>query len=153
MNQKFTLATMALACITALSTNATDKMVVSNAGATSEFSLVLNTTLKFAEGNLNVFSTGENASFPLSEKLVIKFTSTSGVENIFGNEDAAKLAYRDGMLLLEGASTTVDASIYNVAGACIRTHQNWDGSPLSTADLPFGVYIVKAGQHTLKFAK
>lgn len=153
MNQKFTLATMALACMTALSSGAADKIIVSNAGQTTEYSLATVSTLKFAEGNLNLFSTDETVKFPLSEKLVIKFASSSGVEDIFSNEDAVKLAYCDGVITLDGLSSVVDAQIFNTAGACIRSYESWDGSALSTDEFTSGVYIVKAGQYTLKFAK
>lgn len=153
MNQKFTLATMALACMTALSTNAADKIIVGNDGQTTEFSLATVSTLKFAEGNLNLFSADGTTKFPLSEKLVIKFASSSGVENIFSNEDDVKLAYCDGIITMEGLTTVVNAQIFNTAGACIRGYENWNGSALSTDELTPGVYIVKAGQYTLKFAK
>lgn len=153
MSQKFTLATLALACMTALSANAADKLLVSNAGTTSEFSLAEVSTLTFADGNLNVFSTGETSKFTLTENLVIKFASTSGVENVIGRENAAILAYREGMLVLDGSIVLVNAQIFNVAGSCLRIYENWDGSPISTDELPNGVYIAKAGQQTLKFVK
>lgn len=153
MSQKFTLSTLALACMTALSANAADKLIVSNAGTTTEYSLAEVSTLTFADGNLNVFWTGEASKFTLSENLVIKFASTSGVDNVFGSEEAAKLAYREGMLVLDGSPVLVNAQIFNAAGSCLRSYENWDGSPISTDDLPNGVYIAKAGQHTLKFVK
>lgn len=153
MNQKFTLATMALACVTALSTTAANKIIVSNAGQTAVYSLATVSTLKFAEGNLNLFSADETAKFPLSEQLVIKFAPSAGVEDIFSNEGDVKLAYCDGMIIMEGLTSVINAQIFNTAGACIRSYENWDGSALSTDELTPGVYIVKAGQYTLKFAK
>lgn len=156
MNHKFTLMAMALACIATLPARAADYLIVDNASAKTEFNLSTVKSLTFTDGNLSVATLdGKSAtSFPLSNKLVLKFSDVStGIATLpTGRGDNTKLVYQNGYLSMDGI-TRAQAMLFNTAGQCVRKIVNWDGSAVGTDNLPTGVYIFKVNQQTIKFVK
>lgn len=126
-------------------------------GNQQEFNLSDISRLNFGDNTMTVISgTNDNETvFQTSSLLEIKFVyNVAAIDEITGITDEMKLYYNGEHLYAKGIEgNTVHASIYGIDGKIMETIAYWDGTPISTASLPQGIYVFKANNNTLKFIK
>ena len=158
MNKKLTLTFAMTALLAVGNANADTKLValdVSQGTTLASFNLGNISKLQFAEGNLVVTLDDETTqSVALSTSLQLKFDeTTTAISQLKTTAGTLGIVYNGQQLSLSGLNGTCNAAIYNVSGQRVSNLKAWDGSPISTASLVSGVYIIKVNNQSLKFVK
>lgn len=154
MKKIFSLSVMALLAVAA--TAQVKMVVVQSDGGSEEFDLATTQKLTFADSYLNVSNTLVAAQpFSLANVRLIKFTNAAtAIETVSrSSADRLSFAYANGTISVNGLSKPTNATLYTIGGQQVSNQSSWDGSPLSVATLPQGVYILKVGQTAYKFVK
>lgn len=134
-------------------------MVCSDAegGIVTETAVNLESTIRFADGNVEVYKDGmlvssapllsvSNLTFKLAPVTAVK-TVTNPALRLVSNRVTDKLVFAGS--LPESASLCVAALDGTVR---MRLH-NWQGEPVNVADLTPGLYFVTVDKTTFKFIK
>ncbi len=134
---------------------ADSQLVVNGASSTQKFGLGSVRSLKFADGNLLVYSADaeQPATFAIADLVSLKFGDDESTSiNAVSKGAKGTLRYANGQLSMAGINAS-NAALYTVSGQCVLSLGNWDGSPISTASLQSGMYIFKVDNQTIKFIK
>ena len=158
MNKKLTLTFAMTALLAAGNANADTKLVALDAvnnTTIASFDLGNISKLHFADGNLVVTLSDETIqSVALSTSLQLKFDeTTTAISQLKTTSGTFGIVYDGQLLSASGLDGTCDAAIYNISGQRVSNLKAWNGSPVSTASLSSGMYIIKANNKSLKFVK
>lgn len=147
------MALVALSLTAATAVRAADVVVVSTPPSSSAVALRDVVSIKFASGKVTVSTRqGSVQETALTDATTIKFGSTATGITQTAAADGIRILYSQGWLSAEGASQA-HAAIYSLSGQQMAAYSAWDGTPVSTAQLPSGVYVFKVNNKTLKFVK
>ncbi len=158
MNKKNFLALAALAVLAVGSVQADSKLVVTDSSTkTVVASAKLGDVKKltFTGGKLVVtLSDLTTQETPLTAHLALTFgESTTSISPVAGENGQLKIQLSGEQLAVSGLSAATDATLYAVGGQVVASLKGWDGSPVSTAALGKGIYILKLNNKTFKFVK
>ena len=140
------------------SARADKKLVVTDSSSETtlaSFALSSIDKLEFAEGSV-VFNLADESkkSFAISDNTVLKFVDDeTAISQVTGNADDIRLSVAGGVIAASGIKTSADAALYTVGGQKVLNLKAWTGSPVSTAQLADGVYILKVNNKSFKFVK
>lgn len=151
---------LALMALTAMSSQADDKVVVVTSDGQTAYNIDEVKRIDFADDQLNVVKTdGEGTTYAFDNVKKLVFTQDASAIEAATTSTAARLTLTispDGtMLTVNGWNPTETATltIYGVSGTQLLAQRHWNGQPTSIAQLPHGIYVVKAGRCTAKFRK
>ena len=103
-------------------------------------------------------SVTQSGVFRIPDVKSIKFKDDmlASIDAAKSDDDATlRLMYGSGVLTVAGfvPGSTVSATVFDVSGRSMISASRWDGTPISVADLPAGVYIFKVINKTIIFTK
>ncbi len=131
-----------------------------NGGTPEKISLDLIKKITFADDNMIVTPNDETTriwSFVMPETKTITFEGDgiNAIGNPMADASALKLVYSGGLLGATGLApgACAKAAVYDISGRTVITAAHWDGTPISVASLPAGVYVFKVNSQTIKFTK
>ena len=158
MTKKSTLILAVLSLLAVGSARADKKLVVTDSSSETplaSFPLGSIDKLSFAEGSVVFNLAGESEqSFALSNTTVLKFVDgETAISQVAGNAGDIKLSVADGSIAASGIKTPAAAALYTVGGQKVINLKAWTGTPVSTARLADGVYILKVNNKSFKFVK
>ena len=120
-----------------------------------EFRLSDKAQVTFEGSSLVVTAPNLSSTYPLSDVLRFNYKDVdpSGIDTIHDND--AQIDYENGTLILTHLKRNAIVGIYDAAGKLVRQMKAGRAGTyrLSIEQLPFGVYIVKAGTTTFKIAR
>ena len=157
MNKRISLTLAAISLLAASPAMADQKLVVTDSSSettVASYQLSDISKLSFADGNLVVSLTGDKTEqVALTTSLVLKFDGgTSAISQVGGTDTDVHVAYDGNMLSATGVKGA-NAAVYTIGGQKAVALSSWDGSPVSTAALASGVYILKVNNKSFKFIK
>ena len=143
---------VAFAALLALSLTAEDfnLYIVDNTSAKATYAVSDLQKITFESGNVVVTTTtGTTASVAISDIAKMYF-NTETAEGI-GSVAQASVTFNGQVLSFSGTADKVD--IYTVSGALVASGRQLDGSAISLADMPDGVYVVRIDGQSFKVIK
>lgn len=155
MNKKPTLTLAALMLLATGSVSADNKLIVADASteqSVAEVALSSVSKMSFAGGKLVVtLADATTKEVPVTLNTVIRL---EGDATAIGDAvaDSVQIAYSDELLSATGLEKAT-ATLYSLGGQQVLRMASWDGSPISTASLSRGVYILKVNNQSFKFVK
>ena len=158
MNRKSILTSAVLALLAMGQVYADNKFVVSDTSSSKQLMSVNLSDVKsigFADGNMIVTLADETTkSVGLTTTTVLQFEGdVTAIAPVVGGADGIEVKYVGGLVSATGLAEPADAAVYNVSGQKVLNLRAWDGSPVSTAELGCGVYILKVNNKSIKFVK
>lgn len=157
MNKRFSLTLAAISLLAASPALADQKLVVTDSSSettVASYQLSDISNLSFADGNLVVSLSGDKTEqVPLTTSLVLKFDGVATAISQVDDTDAdVRIAY-DGSQFSATGVKGANAALYTIGGQKVIALSSWNGSPVSTATLANGVYILKVNNQSFKFIK
>ena len=158
MNRKSILTSAVLALLAMGQVYADNKFVVSDTSSSKQLMSVNLSDVKsigFADGNMVVTLADETTkTLGLTTTTVLQFEGdVTAIAPVVGGADGIEVKYVGGLVSATGLAEPADAAVYNVSGQKVLNLRAWDGSPVSTAELGCGVYILKVNNKSIKFVK
>ena len=158
MNRKSILTSAVLALLAMGQVHADNKFVVSDTSSSKQLMSVNLSDVKsigFADGNMVVTLADETTkTLGLTTTTVLQFEGdVTAIAPVVGGADGIEVKYVGGLVSATGLAEPADAAVYNVSGQKVLNIRAWDGSPVSTAELGCGVYILKVNNKSIKFVK
>lgn len=150
------LASAALSVLAPMSAGADTDLVVNSKTVPVQLPLSDMMTLKFVGGALQVKTapTADPILIDLGSLNTLKFVDhgTTAIAQTKVSNHQISLSYEAGQLSAQGL-TQADAALYNLGGQLMMRLGAWDGSAVSIASLPAGVYVFKVNNQTFKIVK
>lgn len=158
MNRKSILTSAVLALLAVGQVGADNKFVVTDTASSAQLMSVNLSDVKsigFADGNMVVTLADETTkTVGLTTTTVLQFEGeATAIAPVVGGTDGLDVKYAGGFVSATGLAALADAAVYNVSGQKVMNLRAWDGSPISTAELGCGVYILKVNNKSVKFVK
>ena len=158
MNRKSILTSVVLALLAAGEVRADNKFIVSDTSSSKQLlSLSLSDvkSISFAEGDMVVTLADETTkTVGLTTTTMLQFEGdATAIAPVASGADGLEVKYVGGFVSATGLTAPADAAVYSVSGQKVMSVHAWDGSPVSTAELGCGVYIMKVNNKSIKFVK
>lgn len=158
MNRKTILTSAVLSLLAVGQVHADNKFVVTDTSSSKQLMSIKLSDVKkisFADGNMVVTLADKTTkSVELTTTTMLQFEGdATAIAPVVGGADGLEVKYVGGFVSATGLAAPADAAIYNVSGQRVMNFRAWDGSPVSTAELGCGVYILKVKNKSIKFVK
>ena len=92
-------------------------------------------------------------SISLGNVRVLKFVEATSIGSLSANNEGIEIFYNQDLLSVKGLSGIARAVIYGIDGSVLYDNHKWNGSSISTAYLPKGVYVFIVNNQSFKFVK
>ena len=111
--------------------------------------------ISFDNGLMAITSKDGNASsIAMNSVMSLKFTDDANFISALKDGKSAIAPYCNGEWMgVKGLNGETKAIVCDAAGRIVISLDRWNGSPVSIATLPKGVYILKVNDSSIKFTK
>ena len=144
------LLTLLMLMVATLSVSAQHIIVLKTGDATQAVELQKFRRMTFAGTSVNIMQTdGTVASADMSDITRIYFGDYTGIKNVDFNGGKELVAY-----ISVNCEAGKEIAIYNVSGTMVlKEVQDSEGGSVSIANLPKGIYLLRANGQTVKIIK
>ncbi|MBR2606753.1 MAG: T9SS type A sorting domain-containing protein [Bacteroidaceae bacterium] len=149
------LLTLLMLMVATLSVSAQHIIVLKTGDATQAVELQKFRRMTFAGTSVNIMQTdGTVASADMSDITRIYFGDYTGIKNVDFNGGKELVAYISADEIAVNCEAGKEIAIYNVSGTMVlKEVQDSEGGSVSIANLPKGIYLLRANGQTVKIIK
>lgn len=149
------LLTLLILMVATLSVSAQHIIVINTDNASQAVELQKFRRMTFSGTTVNIMQTdGTIASADMSDITRIYFGDYTGVKNVDFNSGKELVSYISADEVAVNCEAGKEIVIYNVSGTMVlKGVQNSDGGSVSIANLPKGIYLLRANGQTVKIIK
>ena len=149
------LLTLLILMVATLSVSAQHIIVIKTDNAVQSVDLQKFRRMTFAGAFVNIMQTdGTVTSTKMSDIARIYFGDNTGINNVDFNGGKDLVSYISSDEIAVNCEAGEEIAIYNVSGTMLAKEiQSSEGGSISIANLPKGIYIVKAGNRTAKIVR
>ncbi|MGN0225468.1 MAG: T9SS type A sorting domain-containing protein [Prevotella sp.] len=111
--------------------------------------------VSFGSGQMTITSNNGNvSSIAMNSVMSLKFTDDANFISALKDGKSTIAPYCNGEWMgVNGLNGEAKAIVCDTAGRIVMSLDRWNGSPVSIATLPKGVYILKVNDSSIKFTK
>lgn len=149
------LLTLLILMVAALSASAQHIIVLKTDNATQAVELQKFRRMTFVGTSVNIMQTdGTVTSADMSDITRLYFGDYTGIENVDFNGGKELVAYISPDEIAVNCEAGKEIAIYNVSGTMVlKEIQDSEGGRVSIANLPKGIYLLRANGQTVKIIK
>ena len=149
------LLTLLILMVAALSVSAQHIIVLKTDNATQAVELQKFRRMTFVGTSVNIMQTdGTVTSADMSDITRLYFGDYTGIENVDFNGGKELVAYISPDEIAVNCEAGKEIAIYNVSGTMVlKEIQDSEGGRVSIANLPKGIYLLRANGQTVKIIK
>ncbi|MBE6303308.1 MAG: T9SS type A sorting domain-containing protein [Bacteroidales bacterium] len=149
------LLTLLMLMVATLSVSAQHIIVLKTGDATQAVELQKFRRMTFAGTSVNIMQTdGTVATADMSDITRIYFGDYTGIKNVDFNGGKEFVAYISADEIAVNCEAGKEIAIYNVSGTMVlKEVQDSEGGSVSIANLPKGIYLLRANGQTVKIIK